>query len=250
MKIKAATFLPLLFIALMACQPAVDPLQVNQEVLLNDQQKQSYALGANMGHIVQTKMLSQQKHGVEYQKHLVVQGFVAAMQGQSQLDKAQIQNITRQIEQQIREKQALNKEQIGQQNLMAGQTFLEQNANRKGITVTPSGLQYEVLKQGQGAKPKATDTVKVHYRGTLLDGTEFDSSYTRGSPLTFPLNRVIKGWTEGLQLMQVGAKYKFYIPSELAYGSRNTSTIPSHSSLIFEVNLIEIIDTEKTAQTQ
>ncbi len=123
----------------------------------------------------------------------------------------------------------------------AGEAFLAENKSKEGITVTASGLQYEILQNAEGDKPKATDTVEVHYKGTLLDGTEFDSSYKRGKPIKFPLNGVIKGWTEGVQLMAVGSKYKFYIPSELAYGVRGAgANIPPNSALIFEVELISI----------
>ncbi|MBR5901696.1 FKBP-type peptidyl-prolyl cis-trans isomerase [bacterium] len=119
--------------------------------------------------------------------------------------------------------------------------FLEENAKKEGVKVTESGLQYQVIKEGEGAKPKATDTVKVHYAGTLVDGTEFDSSYKRGEPISFPLNGVIKGWTEGLQLMPVGSKYRFFIPSDLGYGDRGAgSDIPGGAALIFDVELIEI----------
>ena len=124
----------------------------------------------------------------------------------------------------------------------------EENAKKEGVTVTESGLQYEVLSEGDGEKPVATDVVKVHYKGTLLDGTEFDSSYARNEPTTFPLNRVIAGWTEGLQLMSVGSKYKFTIPSELAYGDRDLGKIPANSTLVFEVELLEIQNEEAPAQ--
>lgn len=119
--------------------------------------------------------------------------------------------------------------------------FLEDNAKKEGVKVTESGLQYQVIKEGEGAKPKATDTVKVHYAGTLVDGTKFDSSYDRGEPTSFPLNRVIKGWTEGLQLMPVGSKYRFFIPSDLGYGDMGAgANIPGGAALIFDVELLEI----------
>lgn len=122
-----------------------------------------------------------------------------------------------------------------------GNAFLEENKKRDGVITTESGLQYEVLKEGVGASPKATDKVKVHYHGTLIDGTVFDSSVERGEPITFGLNQVIKGWTEGVQLMKEGAKYKFYIPQELGYGGRAAGKIPPYSTLIFEVELLEVV---------
>jgi FKBP-type peptidyl-prolyl cis-trans isomerase len=121
-----------------------------------------------------------------------------------------------------------------------GQQFLETNAKRPEVTQLPSGLQYEVLREGSGTSPNATDTVKVHYRGTFVDGTTFDSSYDRGQPIEFPLNRVIAGWTEGLQQMSEGAHYKLYIPYEMAYGETGVGPIPGYSTLIFEVELLEV----------
>lgn len=120
--------------------------------------------------------------------------------------------------------------------------FLMENKDKEGVKTLPSGLQYKVIKDGEGATPKLTDTVVTHYRGTLLDGTEFDSSHKRGETAKFPLNRVIPGWTEGVQLMKIGAKYQFTIPSKLAYGERGTpgGPIPPNSTLIFEVELISI----------
>ena len=122
-----------------------------------------------------------------------------------------------------------------------GEKFLVENAKREGVKVTPSGLQYEVLEATLGQKPKATDTVKVHYEGTLIDGTIFDSSYKRGESIEFPLNGVIKGWTEGLQLMSIGSKFKFFIPYQLAYGERGAGgSIPPYAALIFTVELLGI----------
>jgi len=126
------------------------------------------------------------------------------------------------------------------ENKAAGEKFLEENKLREGVIVTESGLQYEVLTMGKGPKPSATDRVKVHYHGTLIDGTVFDSSVDRGEPITFGLNQVIAGWTEGVQLMPVGSKFKFYIPQELGYGAREAGSIPAYSTLIFEVELLEI----------
>jgi FKBP-type peptidyl-prolyl cis-trans isomerase len=122
-----------------------------------------------------------------------------------------------------------------------GEKFLAENAKREGVKVTESGLQYEVLEATIGQKPKATDSVRVHYEGTLIDGTVFDSSYKRGESIAFPLNGVIKGWTEGLQLMSVGSKYKFFIPYQLAYGEHGAgASIPPYAALIFTVELLGI----------
>jgi len=127
-------------------------------------------------------------------------------------------------------------------NIEAGAAFLVENANRDGVTVTESGLQYEVVEPGEGAKPSLEDTVEVHYRGTLLDGTEFDSSYSRGQTVSFGVTQVIPGWTEALQLMSVGAKYKLYIPSDLAYGPAGAGqAIGPNATLIFDVELVSIV---------
>jgi FKBP-type peptidyl-prolyl cis-trans isomerase FklB len=137
------------------------------------------------------------------------------------------------------EKQA--KEQA-QQAIAEGKVFLEENARRPEVTQTKSGLQYEVLSEGSGRSPKATDTVRCHYEGRLLDGSVFDSSYQRGEPADFGLNQVIAGWTEGVQLMKEGAKYRFFIPYLLAYGERGAgSSIPPYSTLVFDVELIKVL---------
>lgn len=152
------------------------------------------------------------------------------------------------MQQTMQEAQALyqqrQEEEIAKQgakNQQAGEAFLAANAQKSGITTTASGLQYKIISPGDGTLPTAADTVQVHYRGTLIDGTEFDSSYTHGGPATFPLNGVIPGWTEGLQLISKGGKAELYIPSELAYGPRGMGqVIGPHSALVFEVELLDI----------
>ncbi|MBW3513896.1 FKBP-type peptidyl-prolyl cis-trans isomerase [Shewanella sp. NKUCC01_JLK] len=136
---------------------------------------------------------------------------------------------------------SMNDQKAAQENIRLGNEFLTQNKTKEGVITTASGLQYQVLTQGDGTvHPKASDTVTVHYHGTLIDGTVFDSSVDRGEPIAFPLNRVIKGWTEGVQLMVVGDKMRFFIPSELAYGNRSTGKIGGGSLLIFDVELLKI----------
>jgi len=130
--------------------------------------------------------------------------------------------------------------ELADKNMAEGEAFLAENAAKEGVVTTESGLQYKVVTMGDGARPSATDTVEVHYRGTLLDGTEFDSSYSRNQPISFALNRVIKGWTEGVQLMPVGSKFEFYIKPELAYGEAGGGPIPPNSTLVFEVELLDI----------
>lgn len=130
---------------------------------------------------------------------------------------------------------------MGQSAILKGETFLKQNAKVEGVKTLPSGLQIKMIQEGKGRQPKATDTVVVHYRGRLISGTEFDSSYKRGQPAEFPLNRVIKGWTEGLQLLKEGGKAELYIPSNLAYGPQGSgSSIGPDETLIFEVELVSV----------
>ncbi|MBI3884863.1 MAG: FKBP-type peptidyl-prolyl cis-trans isomerase [Opitutae bacterium] len=140
----------------------------------------------------------------------------------------------------LREKIVAEQAKAGEANLAGAKAFLEQNCKRPGVKTTLSGLQYEVLKSGTGRKPKLTDTVEVHYHGTLPDGTIFDSSVQRGQPVQFPVNGVIPGWTKALQLMSVGDKWKLYIPPALGYGPRGSGNIPPNSALIFEVELLGI----------
>ena len=152
------------------------------------------------------------------------------------------QQIVQDFFQKQEEKQRASAAEKGKTAKVDGEKYLAENAQKEGVVTLPSGLQYKVLREGNGKKPKATDQVKCHYEGMLVDGTMFDSSVQRGEPATFPLNGVIAGWTEGLQLMQEGAKYRFFIPYQLGYGERGAgSSIPPFATLVFDVELIEVV---------
>ena len=152
------------------------------------------------------------------------------------------QQIVQDFFQKQEEKQRAAAAEKGKTAKVDGEKYLAENAQKEGVVTLPSGLQYKVLREGNGKKPKATDKVKCHYEGMLVDGTMFDSSVQRGEPATFPLNGVIAGWTEGLQLMQEGAKYRFFIPYQLGYGERGAgSSIPPFATLVFDVELIEVV---------
>ncbi len=157
----------------------------------------------------------------------------------------EMQNCIRTFQQNLMEAQMKKREEDAVKNEEEAKKFLEENKSKEGVVTLPSGLQYKVIKEGNGPKPKETDNVTVHYMGTLLDGTKFDSSYDRGEPVTFPLNRVIKGWTEALQLMPVGSKWEIFIPPNLAYGKDGNQRIPPNALLKFEVELLEIKSPEQ-----
>lgn len=168
-------------------------------------------------------------------KDNLVAGFIAAVLSKDQkMTMEEAQEYIQAVEDKKTE------EEFGP-NREAGEKFLAENKTKEGVQVTPSGLQYKVIKQGKGAVPTTTDKVSVHYRGTLIDGTEFDSSYKRNKPTEFGVTQVIKGWTEALTMMPVGSKWELYIPQELAYGSRNQGQIKPFSTLIFEVELLDIV---------
>jgi len=156
------------------------------------------------------------------------------------LDEATVQGILAKFQQDMQAKTQAEKSKEGDANKLVGQKFLEENKKKPGVVTLPSGLQYQIIQEGTGAKPTATDQVKTHYHGTLIDGKVFDSSIERGEPVTFGVNQVIKGWTEALQLMPVGSKWKLFIPSDLAYGEYGPPSIGPNQALIFDVELIGI----------
>src|SRR5881409_799781 len=197
---------------------------------LKDQKdKVSYSIGMNIG-----LNLSRQK--VDINSDVLAAGIKDAIAGKPQLTQGQVKDVMAQFEKDMEQKQKAT----GEKNKTDGAKFLEENKKKEGVKTTASGLQYKAIKDGTGAQPKATDTVTVNYRGTLINGTEFDSSYKRGQPATFPVNGVIKGWTEALQLMKVGSKYQVVVPSNLAYGERSVSAeIGPNAALIFEVELLD-----------
>lgn len=217
---------------------------------MTEAQKHAYAMGASMGIFAQTRSEQLADLGSELDMAALQQGFNDGLQQTLQFEQMEIQQLAQAGEAELRAKQQAQAALAAEKNVEAGQAYLAENGKRDGVTTTESGLQYEVLTEGTGASPSATDTVTVHYRGTLLDGTEFDSSYSRGEPTSFPLNRVISGWTEGVQLMKEGAKYRFHIPSNLAYGERATGKITPNSTLIFDVELLEIAKPEAAEKTE
>src|SRR5213593_4340248 len=205
---------------------------------LKDQKdKVSYSIGLNIG-------FNLNRQNVQINPDLVSAGIKDAIDGKPKLTTDQIKEIMAKFEKDMEQKQKA----AGEKNASEGAKFLDENKKKDGVKTTASGLQYKVIKDGAGAQPKATDTVTVNYRGTLINGTEFDSSYKRGQPATFPLNGVIKGWTEGVQLMKVGSKYQFFIPPNLAYGERSVGPdIAPNSMLIFEVELLGVKPPESSA---
>lgn len=197
----------------------------------------SYTIGQNLAS--QIKFNDQLDLNLE----IVLQGFKDSLEDKdSKMTERQMQEAMLELQKSIRDQQSKKEEMAAAGNVKAGKEFLAKNAKREEVTTTKSGLQYEVLKDGEGkVSPKPTDKVTTHYHGTLLDGTVFDSSVERGQPIDFPVNGVIKGWTEALQLMQVGDKYKLFIPADLAYGNRGAGDkIGPGETLIFEVELLAI----------
>lgn len=223
--------LVLLLIIFMGCGKSSDkPADTADE-------KTGYAVGYDLAARTGLKEISE-----EIDVDTLIQGLSDALNDkEAKIKLEEREEILRQFRLDMTRKHQEKRNKLGEKNKVEGKAFLEKNAKKEGVKTTASGLQYEVIKEGTGPSPKAEDKVKVHYRGTLIDGTEFDSSYNRGEPALFVLKGVIKGWVEGVQLMKVGAKYRFAIPPELAYGERGAGVkIGPHAVLIFEIELISI----------
>ncbi len=197
--------------------------------------KISYSIGFQVGSDFK-------RQGVELDPEMLTKGVQDALtEAEPAMTREDMSSTLADLRKKVMAAQQEEMKKAGEKNLAEGKAFLAENGKKDGVKTTESGLQYKVMNEGEGDPPKATDTVTVNYRGTLIDGTEFDSSYKRGQPATFQLNRVIKGWTEGLQLMKPGAKYQLFIPPELAYGERGAGqVIGPNSTLIFEVELISV----------
>ncbi|HET7318119.1 MAG TPA: FKBP-type peptidyl-prolyl cis-trans isomerase [Nitrospirota bacterium] len=218
---------------------AVSPVFGGEKTeLKTDKDKLSYALGADMGSNLK-------KFEIDIDADLYVKGMKDALSGNVLLTEQEIKNVIMSLQKDLQAKQQEKMKAQGEKNKKEGEAFLAENKKKDGVKALPSGLQYKVITEGKGASPKATDTVTVHYKGTLTDGTEFDSSYKRNAPATFPVNGVIKGWTEALQLMKEGSKWQLFIPASLAYGESGRAGIPPNSVLIFDVELIKVGAKEK-----
>jgi FKBP-type peptidyl-prolyl cis-trans isomerase FklB len=208
--------------------------------LKTQKEKASYALGMNIGSGLH-------RQGVPVDPAVVARGLRDAMAGgKTLLTEDEMKAALTQLQTDVRQAQQAKAQEAGSANRKEGDAFLAANKSKEGITTLPSGLQYKILTQGNGPKPTATDTVTCNYRGTLISGKEFDSSYKRGQPASFPVSGVIKGWTEALQLMPVGSKWQLFIPPDLAYGSRGAGAdIGPDETLIFEVELLSIEQPKK-----
>ena len=220
--------------------------KITKEKIDSDKQvKYGYALGSDVGRNLK-------RQNFDFDVNAFVAGFKAAFTGaESNMTEEEIGTALQEFQTEMITKMVEERTKKAAENKEIGEKFLAENKTKEGVKTTESGLQYIVEKEGEGENPAAEDIVEVHYRGTLLDGTEFDSSYKREQPAKFPLNRVIKGWTEGVQLMKKGAKYKFFIPSDLAYGDTGAGdTIAPGSTLIFEVELLSFEKAPKQEESK
>jgi len=203
--------------------------------LTTQKEKLSYAIGMNIGQ-------SMKKDALDIDPAILTRALKDALAGSKpQMTEEEAKAVITTFRNEMIAKKQAEEKKISDANKQAGEQFLATNKTREGVVTLPSGLQYKIIKQGDGPKPTANDTVETNYRGTLINGTEFDSSYKRGEPATFPVNQVIKGWTEALQLMPVGSKWQLFIPADLAYGPRSPSPeIGPNSALIFDIELLSI----------
>jgi len=211
--------------------------QKGRVVLTNEIDSLSYAIGADIGANFKRSKLE------DVNLDAMRMGLRDGLDSASIMDEETLQMVVQNYMMKLQQERMAEEAKQGEANRAAGEEYLAENGKRSGVMTTPSGLQYEVITMGTGPKPEASDRVKVHYRGTLVDGTEFDSSYKRGEPATFGVGQVIRGWVEGLQMMPAGSKWKLHIPSDLAYGPSGGpgGSIPPNSVLIFEVELLEVL---------
>ncbi len=207
-----------------------------KELLKTDTDRQSYGMGLSIGGDIK-------KQDIELNLNAFIKGIRDGYGNNKPLmNEQELQETMMEFSKKMRAKRESQNNELGAKNKQDGETFLAENKKKDGVTSLPSGLQYKVITKGAGASPKPADTVRVHYKGTLIDGTEFDSSYKRNEPAEFQVQGVIKGWTEALQLMKEGDKWQLFIPSELAYGERGAGQdIGPNATLIFEVELLEIV---------
>jgi FKBP-type peptidyl-prolyl cis-trans isomerase FklB len=207
-----------------------------QDVLKTDQQKLGYAIGMNIG-------MNMKQQNIDADADQIAAGLIATLKGkETLLAQQEMAEILTAYQQEMQMKMVAEATAAAEENAKKAEAFLAENGKKEGVKTLSSGLQYKVLSEGTGSSPKPESTVEVHYKGTLIDGTEFDSSYKRGEPASFPVGGVIPGWTEALQLMKEGAKWELYIPPALAYGEQGAApVIPPHSALVFEVELLKIV---------
>lgn len=207
--------------------------------LQDKKQRISYSIGADIGS-------NFKRNDIEVDVKALAAGLADALAGKTALTDAEIRETITAFRTELMEKFQKKQDELAKKNLKEGEEFLAANAKKEGVKVTKSGLQYQVIKSGKGKTPKANDMVKTHYHGTLIDGTVFDSSVERNEPAVFPVSGVIPGWTEALQMMKEGDKWKLFIPAKLAYGERGAGQrIPPNSVLIFEIELLEVLPPEK-----
>ena len=203
-------------------------------VLKTDKDKTSYSMGMNVG-------TGFKQQSIDVNADIFMKGFKDAQSGAKPLlTEEEMRSIILALQKEVVAKQTEKMQAAGAKNKKDGEAFLAENKKKEGVKTLPSGLQYKIIKEGTGKMPKATDTVTTNYRGTLVDGTEFDSSYKRGQPASFPVNGVIPGWTEALQLMKTGSKWQLFVPANLAYGERGAGPIGPNAVLVFDVELISI----------
>ncbi len=235
LKLTKALLAVWLLASISNCKAPKTAAEVPKAELKTLKEKSSYAIGMDIG----TNFKSQ---SLDVDPALVSQGMKDALEGKTaRMTQEQIQETMMELQKEMMNKKMAVSTESGTKNETEGKAFLEENAKKPDVKVTKSGLQYKVLTEGKGPSPKLDQSVTCHYKGTLIDGTEFDSSIKRGEPATFPLNGVIKGWTEALQLMKKGSKWELYVPADLAYGPNGAGEkIGPNATLIFEVELLEI----------